>query len=353
MSDLSKKNIYINGRFFSRRITGIERYAREITTELDKLVTPEDNIKIVVPDISKVDIDYKNIKVIENKSHTKGFYWDYLTFPFYVKKQNGFAVHLCNLPVIFTKSMTVLHDVAYRARPSFFRKKTVLLNRLNYWYITHFSKKIVTDSLFSKSEIQRFYKTKPTKDIDIIYCGWEHTLGIHDGSDTFIKYSFLKKYSYYFSMATLSKHKNFEWILKVAEKHPQQLFAIAGGGDLKDVAGEMGYDKLTNVFFLGYVTDEDAKSLMKYCKAFIFPTLYEGFGLPPLEAVSYGAKHIIVSDTPCMREVYKQYASYVDPLDYSGMANINDLAEVDAEKLLGLYSWKKSAEKLYEVFANL
>ncbi len=44
MSDLSKKNIYINGRFFSRRITGIERYAREITAELDNLITPDDNI---------------------------------------------------------------------------------------------------------------------------------------------------------------------------------------------------------------------------------------------------------------------------------------------------------------------
>jgi glycosyltransferase involved in cell wall biosynthesis len=355
--DSLKRNIYINGYFFSKRITGIERYAREITSELDALVTPEDNISIVVPDLSTVDIRYKNIKVIENKGHVKGLLWDYLSFPFYIRKNKGFAVHLCNHPVIFTGFMTVLHDISYRAdfslHKGFSNRLRIVWNCVNYWWITHFARYIVTDSEFSRSEIKRFFHTKKTKDIDIVYCGWEHMRRITDSTDVFSKYSYLEKNKYYFSMATLSRNKNFQWILKVAEKQPDLIFAIAGGGKLKSTADELGYSKLKNVFFLGYVSDGDAKALMKNCTAFVFPTLYEGFGLPPLEAAACGACNLIVSDTPCMHEIYKNNATYIDPYDYSGNADIIHMNRLDTDALLSEYSWKKSAEKLYRIICEL
>lgn len=64
--------------------------------------------------------------------------------------------------------------------------------------------------------------------------------------------------------------------------------------------------------YLGYVTDGEAKSLMENCKAFLFPTLYEGFGIPPLEAIACGAPRVMVSNTPCMREIYGSHADYID-----------------------------------------
>ena len=66
------------------------------------------------------------------------------------------------------------------------------------------------------------------------------------------------------------------------------MFAIAGGGSLAKEAAALGLDHLNNVMYLGYVTDGEAQSLMENCKAFLFPTLYEGFGIPrwkPLPAV--------------------------------------------------------------------
>ena len=81
--------------------------------------------------------------------------------------------------------------------------------------------------------------------------------------------------------------------------------------------------------YLGYVTDGEAKALMANCRAFLFPTLYEGFGIPPLEAIACGAPRVIVSDTPCMREIYGPHAAYLDPAE-----------------LLGQYSWSASARRL-------
>ena len=90
------------------------------------------------------------------------------------------------------------------------------------------------------------------------------------------------------------------------------MFAIAGGGSLEAEAKRLGLANLPNVVYLGYVSDGEAKALMHHCKAFLFPTLYEGFGIPPLEAVACGAPRIYVSDTPCMREIYGDCAGYID-----------------------------------------
>ena len=90
----------------------------------------------------------------------------------------------------------------------------------------------------------------------------------------------------------------------------------------------------------------------KHCKAFLFPTFYEGFGIPPLEAMSVGAK-IVVSDTSCMREIYENAAYYIDP--YNPNINLDqllDLEVIPALEILNKFSWKESAYKLYEILYN-
>ena len=100
---------------------------------------------------------------------------------------------------------------------------------------------------------------------------------------------------------------------------------------------------------MGYVSDEEAKSLMQNCKAFLFPTFYEGFGIPPLEALSTGAK-VVVSDSACMREIFDDCVYYVDP--FNPCIDLNELLlnEVSPpDRLLNKYSWKESAVKLYNI----
>lgn len=148
-------------------------------------------------------------------------------------------------------------------------------------------------------------------------------------------------------MSTLAANKNFKWILYAAKNNPDEQFAIAGGGKLKGAAEAEGFAELPNIRFLGYVSDEDAKTLMANCKAFLFPTLYEGFGIPPLEAIACGAPRIIVSDTPCVHEIYGNNAEYIDQTNYKNAKITEGKICVSAE-ILEKYSWKKSAEKLLE-----
>ena len=104
---------------------------------------------------------------------------------------------------------------------------------------------------------------------------------------------------------------------------------------------------------MGYVSDEEAKALMIHCKAFLFPTFYEGFGMPPMEALSCGAR-AIVSDTPTMNEVYGNTVYYINPNNANVDLEKLVMTKVEpAENVLSRFSWRKSAEMFYDTIKNI
>lgn len=337
----------IDGLFLTQTITGIQRYAYELTHELDKIVPPH-TIEILVPKNAELSSDYQNIKLVRYGS-LHGILWEQINFAHYAQRNKANCICLTNvLPLLYAYGIVAIHDVSYKVNPQFFTSKrdrlSALWHRLNYWRATHSSMKIVTVSKFSKSEIIKYYRMNPER-ITVIYNAWQHMNRIKAASDTFERYPQLAKVSYYFSMSTLAANKNFKWILYAAKNNPDEQFAIAGGGRLKGAAEAEGFAELPNIRFLGYVSDEDAKTLMANCKAFLFPTLYEGFGIPPLEAVACGAPRIVVSDTPCMHEIYGENTEYLNPRDYQVRLQI-PLNRQEVNNNLKKYSWKESAEKL-------
>lgn len=203
-------------------------------------------------------------------------------------------------------------------------------------------------SEFSKSEITKYYGV-PASKIDVIYNAWQQMERAVPDETVFAQHPELKPGEYYFSMANLLKNKNFPRVLRAAKAKPDAVFAIAGGGSLAAEAERLGLADLPNVRYLGYVRDGTAKALMAHCRAFLFPTLYEGFGIPPLEAAACGAPQILVSDTPCMREVYGDCAAYIDLNTNPGDVDAVTPATAPTAALLARYSWAKSAEKLLRI----
>lgn len=110
---------------------------------------------------------------------------------------------------------------------------------------------------------------------------------------------------------------------------------------------------ITNLKFVGYVSDQESKALMLKCKAFIHPSFYEGFGIPPLEALTCNAK-ILVSNSTCLPEIYEDSAVYFNPNDYD--VNLDELIKTnvsDREKILKKCSWEKSSETLLSILTEL
>ncbi|BCZ47100.1 mannosyltransferase [Clostridium gelidum] len=343
------KKVIINGRFLTRKVTGVERYAREITLELDKLSKPGQYL-IAVPKNAVHIPNFQNIKVVKIGSLTNRL-WEHISFSIYVIRQKAISLNLCNAAPFLNPGIVCVHDIKPIVVPQYFSKKFLLLYKMLFFNVFHRAKIVITVSEFSKSEILKFYNYDSNK-VYVIPSAWQHFKKINFDERVLKKYQ-LKKNEYYFSMSSLEPNKNFKWIIKQAINNSTSEFVIAGSVNNNVFANNDFIEKPANVKFLGYIGDEEAKTLMRDCKAFLFPTFYEGFGLPPLEAMSVGAK-AIVSNTKCMHEVYGDTVFYIDPYNYNiDLAALLKNNVEDSGLIMKKYSFEKSAQMLKKLLLDL
>lgn len=338
------KKIVINGRFLSQQITGVQRVAHELVRELDNLIK-EEKIEVVVLAPKNIIFEnlYKNIK-IKKIGFLKGHLWEQLELPFYALKEGGIFLNLCNTAPVINTGIVDIHDISFRVNPKFFSKKFSLYYGVLIWILVRTSKKILTVSEFAKQEIMKYYKVSEEK-IEVIYNSWEHILRINEDFSILQKFN-LEKKSFYLAVSSVAPNKNFKYIIELAKLYPEKQFVIAGKKNIK-VFGELGVEDLKNLIWCGYVTDEELKALYMTCKAFIYPSFYEGFGLPPLEAMGCGCEEIYVSNTSCLPEIFGESVTYLNP--YKIKKILKDNLSLN-NKVLDNYNWQFSAEKLLKLF---
>lgn len=350
MPESEVQTIVINGKFLSRNVTGVQRYAREILKEMDKLVCKNSRV-ILAADKNAKDVPrFENITV-EKVGILTGNLWEQISLPLFVLRKRALCVSLCNMTPILTPHIVVIHDVSFKVNKTFFSKKFAA------WYNFVFSlsirriRQIITVSEFSAGEISREYKIDKKK-ITVTYIGWQHFERISAGNSALKKYG-LESKKYFFAMSSMAPNKNFKWIAKAAEHAPEEVFAVGGEVNKKVFGDIFNFEIPENLRFLGYVSDSEAKELMRECRAFLFPTFYEGFGIPVLEALSVGAK-AVVSDKSCMREIYGNSVYYIDPNNYNmRLEEVLKHSVESPERLLDKYNWKKSAEILWNVIKSV
>ncbi|MDR2601958.1 MAG: glycosyltransferase family 4 protein [Spirochaetaceae bacterium] len=345
------KKILINGDFLCRRLTGIERYAYEITRRLDEIISPGEAAIIIPNNAENVPV-YKNLIVIRHKKNIKTkFWWIMVTLQFFLITNRRYIIlEYGNVCLPFAPGVIFLHDIyckIYKKDFTGFRDKLVCLySNMQYILIAKKAKKIVTVSNFSRMQIAKNYNINPDK-ISVVYSSWNHFAEIKSDYSVFDGYPALKK-PFYFSLGSLSKRKNMDWIIKYAAKHPDAYFAVSGAA-LPTTRDDSVGGELKNVLFLGYIDDSKVKALMEKCEAFILPSYYEGFGLPPLEALSCGAR-IIISSYASLPEIYGKTARYIDPFntDVDIEALLNEPVDPPAF-VLEKYSYDKSALQVYGI----
>jgi len=352
----SVKKILINGDFFCRRLTGIERYAYEITMRLDKLCKP-DEIAIIVPNNAANIPEFSNLKLIRHKKNIKShLWWQMVTLQWFLVTHREYTVlEFGNTALPFASGIVFLHDIYcefYSEDFTTIRDKIIrLYNRWQYRLISRKAKKIATVSYFTKNQIIQYCKAKPEK-ISVIYSSWLHLKSIIADYSIFNDFSMLSK-PFYFSLGSLSKRKNIKWIIEYARKNPDMIFAISGVSLPTVKVDELNDLTPKNIILLGYLDDSKVKALMTKCKAFILPSYYEGFGLTPLEALSCGAQ-IIIAKAASLPEIYGDTAHYIDPFNTD--VDLDALLRGPVEKpdaILAKYSYDTSAEKVYKLIKDL
>lgn len=342
--------IVIDGQVYAQRITGQYRYANEILMELDKIIS-KDTIKIIVPEYVDIEGKFSNLKIVKY-GNVKGVLWTQISLAKYLKRNNAISLGFCNTTPIVRPGVSVVHDVGYKVLKDQYKnlygRCSALWHRLNYYVISKSKYPIITVSEFSKNQLCEIYHVSPER-VTVIGNGWQHIERIHEDENIFKEYTNIRKKEYYFALGSLEERKNFKWIIEVAKRNQNEIFVIAGGS-VKNNKEKLELDKVPNVIPIGYISDGYVKALMKNCKAFLFPSMFEGFGIPPLEALSVGA-HVFCSNAACMPEICGNSVSYFEPYNYDYQFRIE--AKEENIDVLEKYSWKQSAESFYKMIVGM
>lgn len=352
-----KKKVVINGGMFQKDLFfGIHRYTIEILKELDKIISSD--IKIYLLLSCDISVEFNNIKKVVMPFYTKRgirkYIWNYYIFPKYAKKYHCFSIDMLMGFPLFADVITIYDCISelYSINANTIYKKVariIYLLRVKFSIMT--CKYIFTISECSKKDIINYYKIK-NKLIYILPCAWQHFENIIENENILEKLK-LNKCEYFFSLGTRFAHKNFRWVVEAAKQNQNYIFVVSGSKTQNSSDHYIENTDLNNIIFTDYLSDGEVKALMRYCKAFIFPSLYEGFGMPPLEALSAGAE-IIISNSSCLPDIYENSAHYIDPLNYNDI-NIEKILSTrveDARKLLDKYSWNLTANKFYKFIKN-
>lgn len=354
-----KQYYAVNGIFLLEPALGVQRYAAEILKQINIMYPVyREKISLVlvipkVPQKEEIQKRFNNIPVVCTGKHMRTKIWEQLDFARYLRKKNAKGICFCNtVPLLSKGGLVCVHDIVFKTHPEYFKepgdRREIFYRKLMYRHAFHKADVIVTVSEASKKEIMDNYQLKAGK-ICVAGNAWQH-MDTKDLDETVFKdYPQIKKGEYYYYLASLAPNKNLSWILKNAKNNPDRLYVLSG----KPLGDNSGVEKLNNVLCTGYVSDSKARALMKYCRAFLFPSTYEGFGIPPMEALCMGAE-IILGDIPVLHEIYGDSAHYTDckNADISIETLLQNKTKGTAQNVLSRYSWEKSARKIMETLTK-
>ena len=323
----------INGRFLSQAVTGVQRFAREATRALDALAAAghpalaEWTFEVVAPPDAVLDLPLTHVAARRTAGRLRGQLWEQLRLPAHARGR--WLVNLAfTAPLSVRQQVVVIHDASIWAiphtfTPAFRRWYRFLLPRL-----ARRSARVGTVSAFSRAELER-YGVATADRVTVTPNGADHMLAVapdHAGATALD----LPAGRFVLAVSSDAPHKQFS-LIEAALAHPccaAVELVIVGGGGGRTLATERPRGA-TRARRVGRVSDAVLRALYERALCLVFPSTYEGFGLPPVEAMASGCP-VIVSRAGALPEVCGDAALYCAPGDAASLAGQIAGLEADA-----------------------
>ena len=290
----------------------------------------------------------------------QGHLWEQIDLRRYVG--GTLLLNLCNTaPLTASNMVATIHDASVYAVPQAYSRPFRTWYRFIIPRLGTRARRIVTVSQFSKAELER-HAGIPADRITVISGGGEHILA-EPADQRIVERLGLTPRAYVVAVGSLSPHKNLAGVAVAARKLAHQgVQTVVTGGINSDVFSSRPLTDQSHLRLTGYVTDGELRALYEQAACLVYPSFYEGFGLPPLEAMSCGCP-VVASRAASLPEVCGDAAAYCDPADPADIAGIvqqvvEDGSRQEEMRRRGIerarqFSWSRGAESMLRLLAEL
>lgn len=377
--------IGIDIRLIGKKRTGDEVVIFNLVREMAKLSTDHEfklftevtDEKILNEISEQLGItERKNFEIISIQTKNR-YSWNFWALQRYLRKNPVDVYHTQYITPFFVpkeiKIVTIIHDISFNFFPKFIKLSDLVFLRTLIPLSIGRADKIVGVSRFTRDEIIKYYKTEASK-VDWIHNSiGEEFIGNEISEEELNrvreKYNLPEKFILY--VGTLQPRKNLPMLIEAYSEIKDKLgnIKVVIGGNKSAHNFDQRIDEIikeknvaSEIIFPGFVDEKDKPAIFRLAHVFAFPSLYEGFGIPPLEAMSQGVP-VVCSDISSLREISANGAIYFDLKNLDDFSKKlydicmdNSLREElirEGKNRISFFSWKNSASKMLAIYEDL
>ena len=298
----------------------------------------------------------KNVSIIDCKAPIYSIKEQFKLIQCIPKTTDVFWSPHYNIPIFYNgKLIVTVHDVFHLAMPQFVQgihKK--IYAKFMFNRVKKQADQVITVSQFTADELHRIVGV-PKEKINVIYNGIDE-----DWFNIKLDKPVHNK-PYILYVGNVKPHKNLITLIKafseVKDKIEQDLIIVGKKDGF--ITGDNKLSKFVNnnedrIIFTGYIEDNLLKQYYKQADIFVFPSLYEGFGLPPLEALAAGSKRVICSNAAAIPEICGDMVDYFAPWDVEKLKNLIRKSKISKfDNDVNVYNWDTNVKKMIEILKKI